>query len=158
MVNIIKLLISVVTCLTAGFLSSFFMRDSLGTWYVYLKKPFFTPPSWVFAPAWTILYILMGVSAFLVWKHGFENKKIKTALYVFLAQLVLNMSWTFAFFGMQSTLSGLVVIVMLWIAIAVTIFLFYKIARVSGFLLLPYIAWVSFALLLNVSIFYLNLK
>jgi len=156
LINILKLLFSVFVCLSAGFLGSFFTRGSLDTWYVHINKPSFTPPSWVFAPVWTALYILMGIAAFLVWRKGLDNKNVQLALLAFLIQLVLNALWTPLFFGMRSPLYGLIEIILLWLAILVTTTLFFGISRLSAFLLLPYILWVSFAVVLNATIVYLN--
>jgi tryptophan-rich sensory protein len=107
----------------------------------------------VFCPA---LFILMGISVFLVWQKGLEDKKVKTAIYIFASQLVLNAMWSFAFFGLKSPLLGLMEIVILWVAILATILSFMKISRTAAYLLIPYILWVSFAALVNFSIWKLN--
>jgi benzodiazapine receptor len=125
-------------------------------WYSTLSKPFFTPPSWLFGPAWTVLYILMAISAFLVWKKGFEKKQVKSALKLFAIQLVLNLSWSPVFFGAHNPLLALVIIVVMWIFILKTILAFGKIDKIASYLLYPYIAWVSFASILNFSIWILN--
>jgi benzodiazapine receptor len=151
-----KLVISVVACLAAGAIGSLFTRSAIPTWYATLEKPVFTPPSWLFAPVWTLLYILMGVSAFLVWRKGLRNAQVKTALIIFLIQLILNASWSVVFFGLQLPLYGFIVIVMLWVAILLTVIQFYKISRVSSVLLWPYLLWVTFAAVLNASIWLLN--
>ena len=143
-------------CLAVGFLGSFFTRSSLASWYAHIKKPFFNPPAWIFAPVWTMLYILMGVAFFLVWEKGLDAEKVRAALGIFILQLVLNMLWTSAFFGMRSPALGFVVIVLLWSAIIGTTVLFFGISKIAALLLLPYIAWVSFALVLNAAIVYLN--
>jgi translocator protein len=156
MKDIFKLCSSVLACLAVGFAGSFFTNTSISSWYAGLNKPFFNPPSWVFAPVWTMLYVLMGVSAFLIWRQGLEDKKVRTALFAFIVQLALNALWSPAFFGMKSTSAGLVVIIFLWMAISKTIFLFYRISKPASFLLLPYILWVSFAFVLNAAIFSLN--
>lgn len=155
-ITMIKLFLSVIVCLSAGFIGSLFTRSSLGTWYAQLKKPSFSAPSWVFAPAWTILYILMGVAAYLIWKKGLDIKKVRIALCVFILQLVLNTAWSPVFFGMRSPLAGLVIIILLWFAIVATMILFFRISRPAAVLLIPYIAWVSFALTLNAAIVRLN--
>jgi translocator protein len=156
MKNIFKLCSSVLACLAVGLSGSFFTNSSTGSWYVTLKKPFFNPPSWIFAPVWTLLYVLMGVSAFLIWRQGLDKERVRHALFAFIVQLTLNALWSPVFFGMKSTLSGLGVIVLLWVAISTTIFLFYRISKLASFLLLPYILWVSFATVLNAAIFALN--
>ena len=151
-----KLLLCIGSCLGAGFLGSIFMTGSIGTWYANIKKPAFNPPDWIFAPVWTTLYILMGISAFLVWQKGFEKPAVRAALAVFSIQLILNVLWTPAFFGARSPLLGLFVIIPLWCAILYTIILFYGISRISAVILAPYFTWVSFAVFLNAALFYLN--
>lgn len=149
-----KLIISILICLLAGFIGSFFTTPAITTWYTTLQKPSFAPPNWVFFPVWTSLFMMMGVSLFLIWKK--EDKKVKTALYIFAAQLVLNAFWSVAFFGLKSPLMGLIEIIILWIAILATILSFMKISRTASYLLIPYILWVSFAAILNFSIWKLN--
>ncbi len=156
MKDIFKLCSSVLACLAVGFAGSFFTNSSVNSWYAGLKKPFFNPPSWIFAPVWTMLYVLMGVSVFLIWRQGLDDKKIRAALFAFIIQLALNALWSPAFFAMKSALAGLGVIIFLWMAISITIFLFYRISKLASFLLLPYILWVSFAVVLNAAIFSLN--
>ena len=154
--NISKLIISIVACQCAGLIGSIFTGPAIPTWYAALEKPAFTPPNWLFAPAWITLYLLMAISAFFVWRKGLDNQLVRTGLMVFLIQLVLNALWSVVFFGLQSPLWGLVVIVALWIAILFTILNFFRISSVAGALLLPYILWVSFAAVLNTSIWLLN--
>ena len=156
MKNTLKLIASILLCQAAGIVGSFFTVQSVGTWYADINKPFFNPPNSVFGPVWTILYVLMGVSFFLVWRRWEENNYTKRALSVFLVQLLLNSMWSFAFFGFRSPLAGLIVIILLWMAILLTIISFFKISRVAAVILIPYIAWVSFAVILNGSIFLLN--
>ena len=126
------------------------------SWYNPLNKPFFTPPSWLFGPAWTVLYILMGVSAYLVWKKGFKKKQIKEALKIFAIQFVLNLSWSPIFFGAKQIFLALIVIIIMWIIIFKTIKVFAKIDKTASYLLYPYILWVSFATILNFSVWLLN--
>lgn len=154
--NIIKLVVSVVVCLAAGAIGSVFTRSAIPTWYATLVKPPFNPPNWLFAPVWTLLYILMGVSAFLVWRKGLENRQVRAALIIFLVQLILNALWSVVFFGLESPLYGLIVIVILWAAILITVIMFFRISRLASILLWPYLAWVSFAAILNGSIWMLN--
>jgi len=154
--EISKLLVSVAICQVAGVLGSFFTRPSIPTWYVTLKKPWFTPPNWVFAPVWLTLFLLMGIAVFLVWCQSLKNQKVKVALAVFTVQLILNVLWSAVFFGFRSPLAGLVVITILWVAIVLTLLQFFKVSRPAGFLLLPYIVWVSIAAALNTSILILN--
>ena len=151
-----KLIISIFICLFAGFIGSFFTTPAITTWYATLQKPSFAPPNWVFFPVWTSLFIMMGISLFLIWKKGWEDKKAKTAIYLFAGQLVLNALWSFAFFGLRSPLLGLMEIIILWIMILATILSFIKISRTAAYLLIPYILWVSFAAFLNFWIWRLN--
>ncbi|MFH1002611.1 MAG: TspO/MBR family protein, partial [Chloroflexota bacterium] len=129
---------------------------AIPTWYAALAKPAFTPPNWLFAPAWVTLYLLMGVAAAVVWQKGLAERRHQTALVIFLVQLVLNVLWSVVFFGLESPLYGVVVIVALWLAILLTIIRFYPISTLAGTLLLPYLGWVSFAAALNVAVFMLN--
>ena len=154
--QVLKLLISVGVCQLAGFIGSLFTSPAVPTWYATLKKPSFTPPSWVFAPAWITLYVLMGISLFLVWREGLSERNVKAAMGIFLVQLVLNTSWSIAFFGFRSTVAGLIVIVLLWICILFTMYSFLKVSVPAGLMLIPYILWVSFAAILNTSIVLLN--
>ena len=154
--DIWKLVVSIIACLAAGAIGSIFTRQAIPTWYATLEKPFFNPPNWLFAPVWTLLYILMGIAAFLVWRKGSENRQVRIALIAFLVQLVLNALWSIAFFGLESPLYGLIVIVVLWVAILFTTLSFYRISRAAGVLMLPYLLWVTFAAVLNESIWLLN--
>lgn len=152
----LKLLIAIVVCEGAGILGSFFTSPSIPTWYASLIKPPFNPPNWLFAPVWTLLFLMMAVSAFLIWNRGLQQGKIKAALAVFGIQLLLNVLWSILFFGFLSPLSALIEIIFLWLAILFTIILFFRIDRLAGWLLIPYILWVSFASVLNFFIWYLN--
>lgn len=152
----LKLVTSVVVCEFAGVIGGIFSTSAIPTWYAGLQKPSFTPPNWLFAPAWITLYLLMGIAAFVVWRKGLADSRVSVALAIFLAQLVLNALWSVVFFGLKSPLFGVVVIATLWVAILVTVLAFFKISKVAGALLLPYFAWVTFAAALNVSIWILN--
>jgi benzodiazapine receptor len=154
--NIVKLIVSIVACQCAGLIGSLATTPNIPTWYATLEKPVFTPPSWLFAPAWITLYLLMAVAAFLIWRKGLAHDGVKCALTLFLVQLVLNALWSVVFFGLQSPLYGMVVILALWIAILLTIIKFFRLSVAAGSLLLPYILWVSFASVLNISIWVLN--
>ena len=151
----IKLFISLTIPLAAGFIGSFFTDASVSTWYQTINKPFFNPPSWVFGPVWTTLFILMGVALYLVWIK-WPKKQTKLAIYFFSAQMVLNIAWSFFFFYLQKPLYSFIEIIILWAAILGTIITFYKVDKRTFYLLLPYILWVSFAAFLNYMIFYLN--
>lgn len=154
--DIPKLAASIGICFLAGVVGSIFTVSAIPNWYATLAKPFFAPPNWVFAPVWTTLYILMGTSLFLVWRKGF-NKKTKSAIGIFGIQLALNVLWSLAFFGLKSPIAGFIVIIALWAAIAAAIMKFMKIEKNAGLILTPYIAWVSIAAALNLSIVLLNM-
>lgn len=154
--DIFKLIISIVVCQCAGLVGSIFTTPAIPTWYATLEKPAFTPPNWLFAPAWITLYLLMGIAAFFVWRKGSDQREVRLALLVFLLQLILNVLWSVVFFGLHSPLCGVIVIVALWITILFTILRFFPISTLAGALLLPYIGWVSFAAVLNISILVLN--
>ena len=150
-----KLVISLVLPFIAGGIGSYFTIPSIGSWYVTLSKPFFNPPDFLFGPVWTLLYVLMGISFYLVWSSA-RSKFRKRATALFLIQLVLNASWSIVFFGLQNPLLGLVNIVILWIAIFITIRTFSLISKPASYLLYPYLFWVTFAGVLNLSIVLLN--
>lgn len=152
----IKLIISIAVPLIGGFLSGLASMSNVAQFYAKLAKPSFSPPGWLFGPAWTILYILMGVAAFLIWQKGLDAKGVIPALIVFLIQLAINFSWSPVFFGLQSIAGGLILIIILWLAIIVTIVLFWRLNYVAGVLLLPYLLWVTFATVLNFYIWQLN--
>jgi len=155
-VDLIKLVASLGACYLAAFLGSIFTTPNVPTWYASLARPFFAPPDWVFAPVWTALYTLMGLSAYLIWRGGMSDTRVKAALAVFVLQLAVNVSWSAAFFGLRSPLAGLAVIALLWALIALTIQKFRALSRTAGALLLPYLIWVSFAAVLNFAIWRLN--
>jgi tryptophan-rich sensory protein len=143
-------------CEAAGAVGSVFTGASLPTWYRKLKKPSFQPPGWVFGPVWTILYALMGTAASII-----ESKKKpdnRPSLLAFCAQLLLNVLWTYLFFGRRSPLAGCIELIALWAAIALTIALFWKLSKPAALLLAPYLLWVTFAAALNLSIWRLNRK
>lgn len=157
MAKIGKLICSISVCLLTGFLGSFVTRNSITTWYAQLSRPSFTPPDWAFGVVWPVLYVMMGISVFLVWNVGINRRQVKVALSVFVLQLILNGLWTPIFFGLHLIGVALVEIVMMWAAILLTIFTFWKVSKPAGLLLLPYILWVSFAIVLNASLFLLNI-
>jgi benzodiazapine receptor len=156
MIKIVRLISSVSVCLLTGFLGSFVTRDSVTTWYAQLSRPSFTPPDWTFGVVWPVLYVMMGISAFLIWNVGIDKRQVKVALGFFALQLILNGLWTLIFFGLHLIGLALVEIVILWAAILMTILAFWKVSKPAALLLLPYILWVSFAVVLNASLFLLN--
>ena len=153
--NWARLFVAIVVCQLAGIIGSVFTVASIPTWYASLNKPFFNPPNWLFGPAWIVLYTLMGISLYLVLEKGL-NEKTKIPLAFFGVQLALNALWSILFFGLQLPMVAFFEIVLLWIAIAFTIYNFYPISKKAAYLLIPYICWVSFAALLNYSIWVLN--
>ncbi len=156
MSNFFKFLIAVTGCELVGIISTPFTLAAIPTWYSTLNKPPFSPPNWIFGPVWTALYFLMGVAAFLIWKKGLKNKQVKKALTYFVAQLAFNFLWSFLFFGLHSPILGLLDILILWVLILITMIKFYKLSKPAVYLLIPYILWVSFATILNLSIVILN--
>ncbi len=134
-----------------------FTIASIDTWYKTLNKPFFTPPNWVFGPVWTILYLLMGISMYVVWMKGIKTKKVRIASACFILQLALNFLWSFIFFGLHQPFLAFFEITALWTAVFFLMVKFYEISKPAGFLLVPYLIWISFAGILNFSIMILNL-
>jgi tryptophan-rich sensory protein len=130
--------------------------QSIRNWYAGLHKPAFTPPDWVFGPIWTLLYLLMGIAAYAVWKRGLSNWQVRHALVMFIVQLALNIAWSVLFFGLHSVVAGLIDIALLWFAIMFTLFAFFKLSTTAGVLMMPYFLWVSFAMILNFSLWLLN--
>ena len=151
-----KLIASIVVCQLAGLLGAIFTSSAIPTWYATPEKPAFVPPDWTFSVVWTFLYLLLGLSLYLVWMNGWDRRDVRLAMGVFGFQLFLNFLWSVLFFGLRSPLLGMIEIVFLWFAIVATIWLFYRISRLAGVLLMPYLAWVSFAALLNYYIWLLN--
>lgn len=147
-----KLASSVAFSLGAGGLGAFFSAQSVNSWYTALIKPSFTPPSWVFGPVWTVLYIMMGLSFYLIWRRLPLNKGLKIPHLVYFAQLILNTAWSAVFFGLRSIKGGTIVISALWLSIVGTMYYFRKLSRTAAWLLLPYLAWVTFAGILNYTI------
>jgi tryptophan-rich sensory protein len=155
-VNYFKLIICILICLGAGLIGSLFTAPSIDSWYSELIKPSFNPPSWIFSPVWTILFILMGISLYIVLEKGIKKKYYKTALVIFGVQLFLNLLWSIIFFSLHSPFFAFIEIIFLLVAIIFTIVYFYKISKISAYLLIPYLVWVSFASILNFMIFWLN--
>jgi len=154
--DLFKLILSLIICQLAGFVGSLFTSPSIPTWYAYLNKPSFNPPNWVFSPVWISLFVTMGISLFLVWQKTLRSPEVRVALLWFAVQLVLNMLWSIIFFGLKSPFFAFVEIIFLWIAILITIIKSFRVSGLAGVLLIPYILWVSFAAVLNFSIWNLN--
>lgn len=150
----VKLIIFIGFCLSVGAIGSLFTTSSIPTWYATLVKPSFSPPNWIFGPIWTILYILMGISAYIIAQT--KNKLATAALKLFWIHLIVNFAWSYLFFGLRNPFYGLVCILVLWSLIVAVILRFSKINKMSAWLLSPYIMWVSFATFLNYDIWILN--
>lgn len=157
-----KFAVAIIIPQLAGLIGSFFTVSAIPFWYANIAKPALNPPSWVFGPVWTTLYLLMGIAAYLVWTSFEENpdeqmrKNKRQALGVFGAQLTINAAWSVIFFGLQNPGAALLNLISLWLTIIATIVAFAKISRPAAWLLIPYILWVSFAAYLNYSIWILN--
>ena len=153
--SILPLLVFILITLFAGFIGSLFTTPSIASWYAFINKPSFSPPNWLFAPVWSLLYILMGIAAFLIWQKR-DNLKTKPALMFYGIQLILNTFWSIIFFGMHNPGLAFLEIIILWTFILITLIKFYKINKAAGFLFIPYLLWVSFASILNFAIWMLN--
>lgn len=144
----------IIFCEGVGLIGSVFTFSSIPVWYQALQKPSFSPPNYLFGPVWTFLYAMMGTSFYLIWIS--KSKLRQNAINLFLVQLGLNALWSFLFFGLRNPALALAEIIILWIFIFLTIRSFWKISKISSYLLWPYLAWVSFATILNLSIWMLN--
>jgi benzodiazapine receptor len=152
-----KILVMVATTVTLGYISGTVTQTSVDTWYPTLNKPSFTPPNAVFPIAWSTLYILMGVAAGMVWARiDFEKELVKKGLTFFAIQFALNMLWSYLFFGLKNPMVALVEIILLWLMIYETWFVFRKIEKIAGWLMVPYLLWVTYATALNAAIWWLN--
>lgn len=145
----------VVGSLSAGLLGSIATTPSIPTWYAGLVRPPLNPPNWVFAPVWTTLYVLMGAAGFLVWQRR-DHPAARTGLLLFGVQLALNIAWSWVFFALHALGLAVAVVVALWLSILATIERFYRVEPLAAYLLVPYIAWTSFATYLTAAYWYLN--
>ncbi|MEO0098315.1 MAG: TspO/MBR family protein [candidate division WOR-3 bacterium] len=150
-----RIIISLVIPLFVGFLGSQFTARTVKSWYPTLNKPPFSPPNWVFAPVWNLLFILMGIAFYLVWQKDFGGK-IRSLLTIYFLQLFFNLLWSFFFFTLKNPLLAFCEIIILWFLILINIIAFFKVRKVAGYLLIPYLLWVSFALVLNFYLYLLN--
>lgn len=150
------MLLSIAIAQSAGLIGTYFTMDAIPTWYATLTKPSFNPPNWLFGPVWVTLYTLMGVAAFFAWDRRFEVTAARPALRWYVLQLLLNTIWTPIFFGAQKLGLAFGVIIALWVAIIITMYKFYRVSPWLMLLLVPYILWVSFASLLNYTLWMLN--
>jgi len=154
--NYKRLIISLILPQLAGLVGSFFTTSAIPTWYATLQKPSFSPPNWIFGPVWISLYILMGISIYLIWQRIEENKKARGVMWLFWIHLFFNAIWSIIFFGLHNSGLAFINIIIIWILIIVLMFKFWPINRWSTYLLIPYLFWVSFASALNYFIWYLN--
>jgi len=154
--EVLRFAASVAICEGVGLISGLFTARGIREWYAGIVKPSFTPPDALFGPVWTLLYFMMGAALYLVWRRWDGSPAVRAALIVFAAQLLLNGLWSFIFFGLRNPLGGFAEIVVLWAAILLTIALFWKVSRPAGLLLVPYALWVTFASVLNWSLWRLN--
>ena len=154
--SLFALIVFLVPPFLVAFVSSQWTVTDAGSWYDTLEKPSWTPPGYAFGIAWTLLYLAIGIAAWLVWLTGNRVYSVAIPLAVWLIQLVLNLGWTFAFFNQESIVSGIFVIAALWLAIAATIVAFLPKSRPAAALLIPYLAWVTYAAALNIEIWRLN--
>lgn len=152
---IIKLIISILLPLSVGTIAGMFTSQVVPVWYASLNRPSFSPPNWVFGPVWISLYILLGISFFLIWKEN-PSRYRNSAIIVFAIQILLNFAWSFIFFYFNLIGAALLEIILLWTSIAAMIYLFYKIKPVAAYLNIPYLLWVSFATILNAGYYFLN--
>lgn len=150
------LIISVAISLGAGLIGSIFTLTGPDSWYAAINKPFFNPPNWLFGPVWTILFIIMGIALFLVWRRGWRQDGVRKALKSFFIQLGFNIVWSYFFFTLENPRLAFLEIIALWLAIVATMISFYAVERRAAWLLWPYLAWVSFAAFLNYSIWIIN--
>ncbi|BAI62426.1 putative tryptophan-rich sensory protein [Methanocella paludicola SANAE] len=153
--DIVKLVAALAASFLAALIGSVFTIPSITTWYASLNKPFFTPPDWLFGPAWTILYLLMAIALFLVWRLP-QSKQRDSAIAVYAAQLIMNVLWSVGFFGFHNILLGVALILLLLALIVLTTYEFYGLSKPAAYAMVPYILWVSFATCLNVAVFLLN--
>jgi translocator protein len=153
---LVELIVSVIACVALGELGAFFTIPKIGTWYSELKKPRFTPPNSIFPPIWIVLYVLMGIAVFFLWKEGLDQGNVRLAFWMFWGQFALNILWSAVFFGRKSLSGGLAVILLLWSAILVTIITSFRVSALAGVLLIPYIIWVTIAANLNFQVWKLN--
>jgi benzodiazapine receptor len=154
--NAVKLVLSLAITVITGLSGGFFSVGDIPGWYAKLNKPAWNPPNWIFPPVWTTLYVMMGISLFLVWKSNVPRRVKKAAIVLFSVQLILNFFWSFIFFKEHAMGWALAEIITLWLMILITIFAFGKISSLAAWLLVPYISWVSFAIILNYTFWKMN--
>ncbi|ULQ56903.1 tryptophan-rich sensory protein [Flavihumibacter rivuli] len=151
-----KLLLSVLVPLIVGATAGYFTSTSVKTWYTTLEKPWFNPPNWLFGPVWTSLYIMMGIACWLVWSSNAGQELKRKALLLFGVQLMANFLWSFIFFYFHQVGLAFMEIIILWLLILLCIFSFARVDKRAAWLMVPYISWVTFAAILNGTIWMLN--
>ena len=151
-----RLISSVLIVFIIGSIGTLFTLSKIPTWYASLMKPGWAPPNWLFGPVWTTLYVLIGVSLYLVWREGINRRDVQLALIIFSVQLILNLSWSIVFFGFESISGGFILIILLWLSILFNIIFFYRVSKSAGLLLVPYLVWVTIASYLNYAVYILN--
>jgi len=154
--KVLRFIISIIICQSAGIFGSLFTFEAVPDWYITLEKPFFAPANWIFGPVWIILYFLMGVSLYIVWKDELKSKTRNVFFVVFGIQLILNALWSLLFFGLKSPLLGLIDILILDVMLVVTIFYAKRVSKYAAMLLIPYMVWIIIASVLNYAIMVLN--
>jgi len=153
--NTIKLILSLILPLSIGAFAGMFTSEAIPGWYATLNRPSFNPPNWLFGPVWTTLYLLMGISFYMIWKQE-KSKERDLALLFFFIQLALNFAWSFIFFYFNKIGFAFAEIVLLWLSIVLMMIRFYKIKPITAYINIPYLLWVSFASMLNLSYYLLN--
>jgi tryptophan-rich sensory protein len=151
----LSLMVFIILCFSAAALGSVFTHRSIKTWYLTIKKPSWNPPGKVFAPVWTVLYLMMAVAGWIVWER-LSQKGVSVPMVLFFIQLVLNTVWSAVFFGLRNPGWAFLEVILLWVFIALTVISFWNVYWVAGVLFLPYLLWVSFAAILNLAIWRLN--
>jgi tryptophan-rich sensory protein len=153
--NVTKLIISILIPLALGAIAGRFTAQAVPEWYASLSRPSFNPPSWIFGPVWTVLYILLGISLYLIWRQN-PDKERNNALRIFSLQMFLNFIWSFVFFYFNHIGLALIIIIGLWLSIVFMLISFYKLKPLATYINIPYLLWVTFASVLNAGYFILN--
>lgn len=154
--QIIKLFICLAASFLTAILGGFFTSISVTTWYLALIKPAGTPPPWLFGPVWSLLYFLMAIAIFLIWRTPDKKPQVAFALQVYFVHLLINLLWSAVFFGLQSPFFGLLILFSLWVMIGILLFLFFLINKEASLLMVPYWLWITYAMYLNFGIWQLN--
>jgi translocator protein len=154
--KVLLFVIALGICLLAGYIGSYYSTPEIPTWYAGLEKPDLTPPSWVFGPVWTVLYIFMGISLYWVLETGVKSQDAKLGMILFIFQLLLNVIWSYIFFNLHSTFFSFLIIIMLWAVLLCTIVQLFRVSIPASVILVPYFCWISFAAYLNYALLIMN--